>query len=118
MSLRPEFATAILNGAKRWEFRRVRCAFASGDVIYVYATDPVQRVVGRCSVGAVRFGPPSDVLKLELTPSLRERTREYLDGAAIATAIELVDPLPLSPLPISAIWPSMRAPQSYAFVGG
>jgi predicted transcriptional regulator len=50
LSIRPEFAEAILEGRKTYELRRR--LFARDDVtrILVYASSPVQRVVGEFSV--------------------------------------------------------------------
>lgn len=116
MSVRPVFAAAILNGTKRWEFRRVRCKLATGDQIVIYATTPIQRIVGRFTVGDVRSGAPEELEALEQSPVLRPLLQAYLTGAVIVTAIEIVDPVRVQPTPISKMWPAMRAPRSYQYV--
>lgn len=116
MSVRPPFAAAILAGTKGWEFRRVRSRLRTGDRVFVYSTAPVRRVVGRFIIGNVRRGTPADLEALEPSLLFRSLVRAYLDGAVVATAIEVVDPVRMSPTHLSEMWPGMRAPQSYQYV--
>lgn len=49
MSIHPGYAEAILSGSKRVEYRKRRLA-SDVKVVLIYATAPVQRVVGRFTV--------------------------------------------------------------------
>jgi predicted transcriptional regulator len=50
LSIKPEFANKIFNGTKKFEFRRV--IFKSKDIktIIVYASSPVQKVIGEFEI--------------------------------------------------------------------
>ena len=49
LSIKPNFAEAILNGSKRFEFRKVECK-RSIDRIVIYATSPLSKVIGEVDV--------------------------------------------------------------------
>jgi predicted transcriptional regulator len=67
LSIRPLFAAAIFHGEKRYEFRR--SIFSRRvDVVLVYVTAPIQRVVGEFDVASVIEAP---------LPILWRCTREY-----------------------------------------
>ena len=67
LSIKPQFAFAILHGQKKFEFRRNIFA-RQVDVILIYATAPIQRVVGEFDVSSIISEP---------VPVLWKRTREY-----------------------------------------
>ena len=67
LSLRPEFASAIISGSKKFEFRRAIFA-QTVDVVVIYVTVPVRQVVGEFDVIKIISGD----LK-----SLWKRTRRY-----------------------------------------
>lgn len=53
LSIKPEFAEKIFNGTKKYEFRR--SVFKNKDVktVVVYASSPVQRVIGEFEIEAI-----------------------------------------------------------------
>ena len=53
LSIKPEFAEKIFNGTKKYEFRR--SVFKNKDVktIVVYASSPVQRVIGEFEIDSI-----------------------------------------------------------------
>ena len=118
MSFRPAFATAVLSGDKEWEFRRVRCKLGPGDRVFIYAVTPIQRIVGQFVVGTVRVGLPDEMAQLERSPALRSTTADYLKGATIVTALEVLLPEPIVPTALSDLWPKLRPPRSYQYVEG
>lgn len=58
LSIKPEFAERIFNGSKKYEFRR--SIFKNPDVktVVVYASSPVQRVIGEFDIETVLRGAP------------------------------------------------------------
>jgi predicted transcriptional regulator len=52
LSIKPEYSSAIFQGRKRYEFRRNNFA-RHVDVVVVYATAPVQKVVGEFDVRSI-----------------------------------------------------------------
>lgn len=53
LSIKPEFADKIFNGTKKYEFRR--SVFKNPDIktIVVYASSPVQRVIGEFEIDSI-----------------------------------------------------------------
>lgn len=121
LSIRPEFARKILNGEKRFEFRR-RC-FDPDEVesVLVYATLPVGEIVGEFTIRRVISGKPETVWKKTRNSAGIPKSyfSEYFSGRKTAFAIEVhevtkFDP-PLNPREAHA---RFVAPQSYLFWKG
>ncbi len=68
LSIKPEFAEMIFDGTKKFEFRRA--VFKNPDVktVVVYASSPVQKVIGEFEI--------ETIIKDELE-ALWQQTREY-----------------------------------------
>jgi len=68
LSIKPEFALRIFDGSKRYEYRR--SIFKRGEVtkIVVYASDPIQKVIGEFEIGDILHEEPQ---------ALWAKTREY-----------------------------------------
>jgi predicted transcriptional regulator len=67
LSIRPSFATGILQGEKRFEFRRTIFS-RSVAVVLMYITVPVQRVVAEFDIASIISEP---------LPRLWDLTKEY-----------------------------------------
>src|SRR4051794_36716731 len=62
LSIRPEFASAIIRGEKRFEFRR--CIFRRPvSVVVIYATSPVKHAIGEFDIKTVFYGQPKELWK-------------------------------------------------------
>ncbi len=57
LSIKPEFAEKIMNGQKNVEFRK-RCFDKCIRHVYVYASSPVRKIVGRFEVEEIEEGHP------------------------------------------------------------
>src|SRR3989442_11639469 len=81
LSIRPHYASAIMNGKKRYEFRRTIFALPV-KVVVLYATVPVQRVVAEFDVKSVMSGKPERLWKRTQRFAGIERSRffEYFRG--------------------------------------
>jgi predicted transcriptional regulator len=68
LSIKPEFAEKIFNGTKKYEFRRT--VFKNLDIktVIVYASSPVQRVIGEFEI---------DTIINEDLHQLWDRTKEH-----------------------------------------
>lgn len=119
LSIRPEFAASILRGDKKFEFRRT-CFSRKVDVIVVYVTAPVARVVGEFDVRQV-VSASLDVL-WSLTADQAGISREvflsYFQGKQIGHAIEIGDfreyREPYCPMAVLR----KRPPQSFVYLAG
>ena len=93
MSLHDEWAAAILNRTKRWEFRR-RCGLCPGMRVWIYVTAPRREIVGFFTVGEIRrvsaYHPDPGLARAgKVTPT---RLREYFEGLDSGFAIEVTRP--------------------------
>jgi predicted transcriptional regulator len=117
LSIRPEFAEAILRGEKRYEFRR-RIFSRTVDIVVVYVTAPVSRVVGEFDVRSIISAP---------LPALWSRTKSqagideayflsYFEGKDEGYAIEIGDfrayEIPYCPAGVLG----KRPPQSFLYL--
>ena len=59
ISIHPEHVERIFSGVKRLEFRR-RWTSRSVETLFIYATAPVQRIVGFVKVARVTQGTPTN----------------------------------------------------------
>ena len=117
LSVKPNFAEAIIRGKKKYEFRR--SIFARPvDVVLVYATVPVKRIVAEFDVCSVIS---------ETLPTLWKRTQkfaginseyfcEYFTGKNIGHAIKIgnVRPYKIPFCPIEEF--GIRPPQSFVYL--
>ncbi|MCK4792478.1 MAG: hypothetical protein KAV87_52600 [Desulfobacteraceae bacterium] len=117
LSVKPNFAEAIIRGKKKYEFRR-SIFVRPVDVVLIYATVPVRRVVAEFDVCSVI----SDTL-----PTLWKRTQkfagidseffwEYFEGRDYGHAIEIGDVRPYKTpfCPIKEL--GVRPPQSFVYL--
>lgn len=68
LSIKPEFAEKIFDGTKKYEFRRIVFKNPSVKTIVVYASSPVQKVIGEFEI--------ESILNEDVT-SLWEKTKEF-----------------------------------------
>ncbi len=90
ISIRPEYAEKILNGTKRFEFRKVRCR-STVDRLVIYSTSPVMEIVGEARVKNIIEDDPEKVW--HMTEDGAGITKEFFDhyyeGHDTAIAFEL-----------------------------
>jgi predicted transcriptional regulator len=91
LSIKPKYADLILAGSKRVEFRR---SWASQGVyaIALYASSPVQKIVGLVEVESVLVASPSAMWKMCVERGgglTRKELRDYFIGKAKGVAILL-----------------------------
>jgi predicted transcriptional regulator len=118
LSIHPRHAEAILRGDKKVELRRAPVALETTHVL-IYATSPVQAVVGWFQVGGVDEDSATGIWNLHgpVTGVTRREHRAYFAGATRAYAIRVelarrLDP----PLSLEDIPGVRRPPQSFLYV--
>lgn len=92
MSIKPEYVEKILNGEKRFEYRKT-IPKKDIDKIIIYATTPIKKVVGEVSVKRIII---DDKLKVwEETKKYSGTSKDfflaYYNNREVAVAYELVD---------------------------
>lgn len=116
LPIRPEFAGAILAGTKRVEFRKAPFRRQVSYVV-IYASTPVQRVVGWFRVGDVDSGTPSELWSRHARHGgiAAEAYDAYFGGREAAVAIGVEDVTVLArPVPLSAL--GVTVPQSFRYL--
>lgn len=122
ISIRPQHAGNIVGGIKTVEFRRRFPSEARvlGATIWLYATAPVQQVIGAATVAAVDCMSPQDLWDLYRTEGAVERRvfDEYFSGAIQGYAIRLTGITRLVTAVDAAKLKALEfaTPQSYRFV--
>lgn len=117
LSIRPEFATKILSGAKRFEFRR-QMFKRTVDVVVIYATSPVKKVVGEFEPVGVVSGEPDDVwLKCKKFAGVdRTLFDVYFQKSQVAYAIKIGNVVRYdNPLDLMATY-GIKPPQSFCYI--
>ena len=119
MSIKPHWADAIMGGRKRVEFRRARFGRAISHVI-VYATSPVQRVVGFFEVPEITEAAPETLWEMfSAVGEIGEAAFvDYYDGKVEGIAIHVGQVTRLAePAKLTDVVPGAVAPQSYLYAG-
>jgi len=117
-SIKPQYAEAILAGSKEVEFRRTALA-ADVTHVVIYATSPVQRVLGTFEVAGVEQATPTSLWTSygRVGGIGLEDYLDYFTGAETAYAIKVRRPQTWTePLALEALSPGLRAPQSYQYL--
>jgi predicted transcriptional regulator len=122
LTVRPRFATALIDGTKTVEIRRRRAHLRRGEVCLLYASSPTRAIVGAIRVAGVDTAPPYALWLRwgHRTGLSRPEFDGYLDGRAEGCAI-LVDAILAleQAIPLSELRrrrPSFSVPQSYRFL--
>ena len=118
LSIHPQHAESILAGTKRYEFRRVPPRNATR--LLLYATTPVQRVVGSAEVVRVLTDSPARLWErcAHGAGVSFELFRDYFAGRSQAFAIEVTKAARLRhPVPPSMLG-AFQVPQSYRYLDG
>jgi predicted transcriptional regulator len=119
LSVKPEFAEQILSGEKRYEFRRALFKEEGISRVVLYASRPVQRIVGEFEI--------AELIALE-KEELWRRTKQYAGigkgyfdryflGKVTAFAISIKNVIRYpQPVPLQKVCPSNRPPQSFRYL--
>jgi len=92
LSIKPEYVQRILNGEKKYEFRK-RLADKQVDAIVIYATSPIKKIVGEVKVRGSLEKAPSTLWEYTKKSAgiTRRKYREYFAVCKKAFAYELGD---------------------------
>ncbi|RUP27851.1 MULTISPECIES: hypothetical protein [Mycolicibacterium] len=118
MSVHPQFAEAIMDGRKKVEFRK-RPLADDVTVVWVYATAPVQRIIGYFEVDGMHTAHPTDLWRKFQKVGCIDRVAfdRYYAGTSTGAGIAIRRAVRLDePALIAELLPSGVPPQSFAYV--
>ena len=113
LSIKPEFAEKILNGTKRFEFRK------GIFTVVIYATMPLGKVVGQFRIESILSDEPESLWKkTEKHAGISKQFYDsYYSGREKAYAIKIGEVERYKePIPISALGSNIKPPQSYLYL--
>ncbi len=122
LNIQPNFADYIIDGTKKWEYRRRAPKIKEDTRMLLYASGNVQAIVGECLVTEVLHMPLESLIERTIheTPSTREGLSSYFSGIYICSALRLKEPKKYEkPITLSEIidkFPGFVPPQSFYYL--
>jgi type I restriction enzyme S subunit len=121
LSVKPKYVTSIMEGHKRYEFRKAIFRNRSVNRIFIYSSAPVQRIVASFEIGTIIEDNPSvlwnrvrdyaGIDDAEFFSYFAGRSRGYAIGIEnLREFDEPIDP--------KAVIPGFVPPQSYCYMDG
>ena len=119
LSIKPEFADKIFKGTKRYEFRRAVFKRENLEGVLVYASSPVQRVIGEFQIAEIIADDPESVWRQtqRFAGISREDFMSYFQGRKLAYAIKVMSPVLFQRKRKLSCYHLETAPQSFIYVG-
>ncbi|MBD9423089.1 ASCH domain-containing protein [Achromobacter sp. ACM04] len=119
LSIKPEYAEKILNGEKKFEFRKSVFKDPKVRTVVIYATMPVGKIIGEFDIKSVLSECPDDLW--HRTKDFAGITRKFFDqyffGRSTAYAIEVKEVRKYrTPLDLISILPHSTPPQSFCYL--
>lgn len=121
LAIKPEFAQKILTGTKGYEFRR--SAFQDDtetDLIFLYASAPVSKIVGLFTSNRTVEASPADLWDLygnESGINDEDRFMSYFEGVETGFAIQVDETYQFEePIPPDAVLDDFSPPMSFNYL--
>jgi predicted transcriptional regulator len=121
LSIKPKYVRSIIEGGKRYEFRKTIFKNRGIDLIYIYSSSPVKKIVGTFEVGGILEDHPRDLWNnVKEFAGINDRDFfTYFEGKSRAFAIEIQNlqefDEPINPY---ETMPGFVPPQSYCYMDG
>ncbi|WP_272683275.1 ASCH domain-containing protein [Providencia sp. PROV156] len=123
LSIKPEFVSKILEGTKKYEFRKGMFKNSSVTSVVIYSTLPVGQIVGEFSIEHVLEDTPPSIWKIteEYSGISKSFFDEYFQEKSKAFAIQIGnvheydEPISLAELS-EKLGKKITAPQSYCYL--
>ena len=118
LSIKPEFALKIFDGSKKYEYRRSIFKRNEVNIVVVYASDPIKKVIGEFEIGDILHEEPDELWANTKNHAgiSKGRFLEYFTNKAKGYAIKVKStrmydtPLPLKSFMVSS------PPQSFMYL--
>lgn len=122
LSIKPEFVEKIVEGRKRFEYRKNIFKRTDVSSVVVYATKPYGKVVGEFEIENIIQDKPSNIWRETKNYSgiSRQFFNEYFDGRDTGFAIQIKGFIKYeTPMELSFFDKNIKvAPQSFCYIEG
>lgn len=118
LSIKPEFVEKIFDGSKKYEYRKILFKRNDINVIVIYASAPVQRVVGEFRIKDI-FSESVDILwerTKEHSGISKEYYMSYFQHKDVANAIEIGSMKKYNKMKLLSDYNIVQAPQSFCYI--
>ncbi|MGI0141523.1 MAG: ASCH domain-containing protein [Candidatus Micrarchaeales archaeon] len=122
LSIDLNFAQDILNGIKRWEYRKTPPKLDKETIMVLYASKDMHAIIGDCIVTKVLQEPLDTLVEhtIKETTSTKERLQKYFQGLDICSALRVEEPRKyqktISLNELRAKIPGFMPPQSFYYL--
>jgi len=118
LSIKPEYAFKIFEGKKKFEFRKIIFKNPNVKTVIVYASSPVQRVIGEFEIDDILTSSPDEIWKITQKYSgiSKQFFYDYFADREIAHAIKIKEVTRYDePLSLKENY-KVSPPQSYLYL--
>jgi type I restriction enzyme, S subunit len=119
LSIKPKYANRIVDGEKKFEFRKVKMDKRKIGHVYIYSTSPVKKIIAKISIGDIIEDSPERLWKRceKHSGVTKEEFFSYYAEKEVAFAIKIkkVEPLDAPIDPYVRI-ENFTPPQSYCYL--
>ncbi|TNF00896.1 MAG: ASCH domain-containing protein [Bacteroidetes bacterium] len=119
LSIKPEFVEKILDGTKRYEFRKSAFKREGIKSVVIYSTMPVGKVVAEFEIKEVHQKSPDEIWidTKDYSGISEDFFYEYFSGRDRAVAIEVGElKVYENPLSLGDLGDNITAPQSFRYI--
>ena len=119
LSIKPEFANKILNGEKKFEFRKSLFKRDGIKTVLIYATMPIGKVIGEFDIEHIISNSPQEIWNetCEFSGISKSFFDDYFENRKMAHAIKVKHVREyLNPQTLEDIKVGLKAPQSYVYI--
>ena len=118
LSIKPKYADKIIEGEKKFEFRKTRLCKERIDDIYIYSSSPVKKIIGKITINKILEGHPKKIWELchKYSGLTEEEFFSYFAGKEIAFALVIEEVEQFNePIDPYAKFDGFMPPQSYRY---
>jgi len=119
LSIKPVYTSKIIEGTKKYEFRKSIFKKKSVDLVYIYSSHPVKKIIGKFTIGNILEDHP-DILwdTVKNQSGLNESEFfNYFQGKSKGFAIEIDEFTPFkNPIDPKLHYDNFIPPQSFCYI--
>lgn len=121
LSIKPKYVKSIIEGKKRYDFRKTMFRNRGINLIYIYSSSPVKKIVGTFEIGGILDDHPADLWDVvkEFAGIPQQDFFSYFEGRSRAFAIGIQNLQEFNdPIDPYVTMPGFVPPQSYCYLDG